>query len=69
MGTWFDKESSELLDWRKQAGLQWLQDQNQIDGDNLKNGRCEEPIQAGTETVCSGIHELINTVWEKEKLP
>jgi hypothetical protein len=32
---WFNKGSSELLDQRKQAKLQWLQDPSKINGDNL----------------------------------
>jgi hypothetical protein len=38
---WFDKGCSELLGQRKQAKLQWLQNQSEINGDNLNNGRCE----------------------------
>jgi hypothetical protein len=38
---WFDEECSELLDRMKQAKLQWLQNQSQTNGDNLKNVRCE----------------------------
>jgi hypothetical protein len=38
---WFDKGCSELLDERKQAKLQWLQDPNEIHGDNLNSIRCE----------------------------
>jgi hypothetical protein len=30
---WFDKGCSELLDQRKQAKLQWLQDPSEINGD------------------------------------
>jgi hypothetical protein len=37
----FDKGCSKLLDQRKQAKLQWLQDPNEINGDNLNNVRCE----------------------------
>jgi 50S ribosomal subunit-associated GTPase HflX len=37
----FNKECSELLDQRKQAKLQWLQDLSEINGDNLNNVRCE----------------------------
>jgi hypothetical protein len=36
---WFDEECSKLLDQRKQAKLQWLQDLNEINGDNLNNAR------------------------------
>jgi hypothetical protein len=38
---WFDEGCSKLLDPRKQAKLQWLQDPNEINGDNLKNVRHE----------------------------
>jgi hypothetical protein len=34
---WFDERCSELLNQRKQAKLQWLQDPSEINGDNLKN--------------------------------
>jgi hypothetical protein len=36
---WFNDLCSELLDQRKQAKLQWLQDPSKINGDNLNNGR------------------------------
>jgi hypothetical protein len=35
----FDEGCSELLDQRKQAKLQWLQDPGEINGDNLNNVR------------------------------
>jgi hypothetical protein len=38
---WFDEECSKLLDQRKLAKLQWLQDLSQIYGDNLNNIRPE----------------------------
>jgi hypothetical protein len=38
---WFDDEYSKLLDQRKQAKLQWLQDPSEINGDNLNNVRRE----------------------------
>jgi hypothetical protein len=38
---WFDAGCSELLDQRKEAKLQWLQDPSEINGDNLNNVRCE----------------------------
>jgi hypothetical protein len=38
---WFDKGCSKLLDQRKQAKLQWLQDPNEINGDNPNNVRHE----------------------------
>jgi hypothetical protein len=34
---WFEEGCSELLDQRKQAKLQWLQDPSEINGDNLNN--------------------------------
>jgi hypothetical protein len=37
----FDEGCSKLLDQRKQAKLQWLQDQREINGDNLNNVRRE----------------------------
>jgi hypothetical protein len=37
----FDEGCSELLDQRKQAKLQWLQDPSEINGDNLNNVRRE----------------------------
>jgi hypothetical protein len=36
---WFDEECPKLLDQRIQAKLQWLQDPNEINGDNLNNVR------------------------------
>jgi hypothetical protein len=36
---WFDKGCSKLLDQRKQAKLQWLQDPSEINGDNFNNIR------------------------------
>jgi hypothetical protein len=38
---WFDDECSKLIDRRKQAKLQWLQNQNQVNGDNMDNVSCE----------------------------
>jgi hypothetical protein len=34
---WFDKGYSKLLNRKKRAKLQWLQDQTEINGDNLNN--------------------------------
>jgi hypothetical protein len=39
---WFDEGRSKLLDQRKQAKLQWLQDPSEINGDNLNNVRRED---------------------------
>jgi hypothetical protein len=41
---WFYKGCSELLDQRKQAKLQWLQNPSEINGDNLKNERMKADI-------------------------
>jgi hypothetical protein len=38
---WFDNRCSKLLDQRKEANLQWLQDPSEINGDNLNNVRRE----------------------------
>jgi hypothetical protein len=38
---WFDEGCSKLLDQKKQAKLQWLQDPSEINGYNLKNVRRE----------------------------
>jgi hypothetical protein len=35
----FDDECSKLIDQRKQAKLQWLQNRSEINGDNLQNLR------------------------------
>jgi hypothetical protein len=39
--TWFDDKCSKLIDQQKQAKLQWLQNQNQINRNNLQNVRRE----------------------------
>jgi hypothetical protein len=38
---WFEEGCSKLLDQRKQAKLQWLQDPSEINGDDLNNERLE----------------------------
>jgi hypothetical protein len=38
---WFDKGCSKLLDKRKQAKFQWLQDPSEINGEKLKYIRRE----------------------------
>jgi hypothetical protein len=38
---WFDDECLKLIDRRKQAKLQWLQNPSQVNGDNTDNVRCE----------------------------
>jgi hypothetical protein len=42
---WFDQACSKLVDQRKRAKLQWLQDPNETNGDNLNNMRCEASRQ------------------------
>jgi hypothetical protein len=42
---WFDEGCSELLDPRKQAKLQWLQNPSEINGDKLNNVRSETSRQ------------------------
>jgi hypothetical protein len=36
---WFNEGCTELLDQRKQAKLQWLQDPSETNGDNMNNVR------------------------------
>jgi hypothetical protein len=38
---WFDKRCSKLLDKRKKAKPQWLQDPSKINENTLNNTRCE----------------------------
>jgi hypothetical protein len=38
---WFEGGCPQLLDQRKEARFQWLQDPSEINGDNLNNVRCE----------------------------
>jgi hypothetical protein len=38
---WFDEGCSKLLEQKKKAEMQWLQDPNEINGDILNNVRCE----------------------------
>ena len=38
---WFDEEYLGFLDQRKQAKIQWLQNPNQSNVDNLNNVKCE----------------------------
>jgi hypothetical protein len=38
---WFDEGCSKLVDQRKEAKLQWLQDQSEINEGNLNNVRHE----------------------------
>jgi 50S ribosomal subunit-associated GTPase HflX len=41
---WFDETCSKLVDQRKQAKLQWLQDPSETNGDNLKIVKREASI-------------------------
>jgi hypothetical protein len=41
---WFDEGCSELLDQRKQAKLQWLQDPSDIIGDKIGRASCRERV-------------------------
>jgi hypothetical protein len=56
----FNKGCSELLDQRKQAKLQWLQDPSEINGDNLKNVRktklmsLHQTVRTRTSETCIG---------------
>jgi hypothetical protein len=38
---WFNDECSQFLDHRKRVNIQWLQDPNENNVDNIKNVRCE----------------------------
>jgi hypothetical protein len=46
---WFDEGCSKFLDQRKQAKMQWLQNPNQSNVDNLNNVRCEGIDISGTK--------------------
>ena len=50
---WFYKERLGLLDRRKQAKMQWLQDPNQSNVDNLNNIRHEASRQSGKKEEIS----------------
>jgi hypothetical protein len=39
---WYDERCSKLLDQRKQAKLQWLQDPSEINGDNMRGYQISE---------------------------
>jgi hypothetical protein len=38
---WFDEECLGMLDQRKQAKMQWIQDPSQSNVDNMNNVRCD----------------------------
>jgi hypothetical protein len=42
---WFDEGCSKLLQQRKWAKFQWLQDPSEVNKDNLNNIRCETSRQ------------------------
>jgi hypothetical protein len=46
---WFERGCPELLDKRKQANLQWLQDPTERNGDILNNVRCEASRHFGNK--------------------
>jgi hypothetical protein len=69
---WFDEGCSELLDQRKQAKLQWLQDPNEINRDNLNNVRyeaCRHFRNKKREYVKDKINELVMNSKNKNKRP
>jgi hypothetical protein len=58
---WFDDECSKLIDRRKQAKLQWLQNQSQVNGNNMDNVRRETSTTSRTkkrEYLKNKINEL-----------
>jgi hypothetical protein len=55
---WFNEGCSELLDERKQAKVQWLQDRSEMNGDNLYNGRRETSRYLRREYLKDRIKEL-----------
>jgi uncharacterized protein YaaR (DUF327 family) len=64
----FDEGYSELLDQRKQAQLQWLQDTNKINGDNLNNIRREARRHFKNkkrEYMKDKIYELVTSTTKK----
>jgi hypothetical protein len=56
--SWFDEECSKFLDQRKQAKMQWLQNPNQSNVDNLNNVRRE------ASTHFRNKNEGISESWE-----
>jgi hypothetical protein len=46
---WFDEGCSEVLDRKKEARLQWLQDPNEISGDNLNKKDVKPAGNSGTK--------------------
>jgi hypothetical protein len=46
---WFDEERLDILDKRKQAKIQWIQDPSQSDVDNLNNVRRDPTDISGTK--------------------
>jgi hypothetical protein len=59
---WFDEGCSSLLDQRKEAKLQWLQNPSEINGDNLNNVRREARRYFGNkkrEYLKDKINELV----------
>jgi hypothetical protein len=51
----YDEGCQKLLDQRKEAKLQWLQDPSEINGDKQSGVRCER-LERGN--ICETINEL-----------
>jgi hypothetical protein len=67
---WFDEGCSKLLDQRKQAKLQWLQDPSEIKGDNPNNVRREASghfRNKKSEYLKDKINELATNTSSKNK--
>jgi hypothetical protein len=68
---WFDEGCPELVNQRKQATLQWLQEPSEINGDNLNNIRHEASrhfMNKKDEHLKDKIIRLRRTVQEYWKL-
>jgi hypothetical protein len=62
---WFDDECSKLIDRRKRAKLQWLQNQSQVNRDDMDNVRLKLVELSGPkkrEYLKNKINELEQTV-------
>jgi hypothetical protein len=70
--SWFDEGCSKLLNQRKQAKLQWLQDPNEINGDNLNNVRRQASRHFGNkqmEYLKDKINDLATNSKNKDRDP
>jgi hypothetical protein len=65
---WFDEGCSKLLDQRKPAKLEWLQDASEINVDNLNNGGTEPADISGikSEYLKDKINELATNSKNKD---